>query len=106
MTMSTPSTRILLLALAAGALFLFQPTVSEGGERLSYRAQKHYQKVAREMQKPPKRNTARPAMRVIMGTSVNKNEDKPVFDEALVSSPEVIFHLENGRVVSGHAYDR
>lgn len=100
--------RSFLLAAAAACLFSFQPSVSEASERLSYRADRHYKRVARDLQnqKQPRRNTARPAMRVIMGTSVYRYEDDATARHDEVSSPEVIFHLENGRVYSGHAYDR
>jgi len=97
-----------LLFIASFALpFATVETASaQDRERLSARAGEAYQRIARNIERRQARRESRPIERVRMNNTVYKYEGQAHRRHEEISSPEIIFHVdEYGRVVPGHVYD-
>lgn len=109
MTMKTPACRLLAISAVAFSIASFLPETVEANDRavLSSRASKAYQRVAREMRENKiKRKTMTPAERLRANIPLYRYEADPTMRHDEVSSPEVVFHFENRRVVAGHDWER
>lgn len=95
-----------LLFAALSISFLLPLTgVSQDRETLTNRGgSTALQNSMREFFKKPKA-TPRPAKRVFLNTHVYRYEDRVTVNHDTASSPEIIFHVRDGRVVPGHAFD-
>lgn len=93
-------------------VFLLAPGVpletlhAQDRERLSSRATQAYRRVARNLAREQARRPARPIQRIRLNNTVYRYEGNPNIRHDEASSPEVIFHFQNRRVVPGHAWDR
>lgn len=101
--------RITCTFLIAGTLLcLLTPVTTEAQERstITYRADNPAKRLANGLfGKRPKKQLP-PVKRVFLSTNVYKYQGRASIRHDEVSSPEIIFHFYNGRLVPGHVYDR
>ncbi|MEM9017073.1 MAG: hypothetical protein AAGC68_08660 [Verrucomicrobiota bacterium] len=96
-----------LFAICATASFLSGPSSLMAQERATISSSKTSNgKITRKaFFTNEKRSKVRPVERVKLNTQVYKHEGKITVNHDTASSPEVIFHLRDGKVVPGHAFD-
>ncbi|MDF1852590.1 MAG: hypothetical protein P1U85_17260 [Verrucomicrobiales bacterium] len=101
-----------LLTLALFAVFSSAPLLplenvdAQDRERLTNRATQNFRSAIRTSQKKYPKRSIRPVERVFMNNTVYRYEGNANQRHDEVSSPEIMFHLENRRVLTGHVYDR
>ncbi len=96
-------TLALFVAFAAAPLLIIQ--TSEAEERLTSRASQNFRNAIKRSKKANQR-VVRPIDRIIPKNTLYRHEVNANDRHDEVSSPEVRFHLENRRVLTGHACDR
>lgn len=98
------TTLALFLAFSAAPL-LIAPR-AEAGERLTSRATQNFRNSIKRSNAKTSQRPVRPIDRIVLNNMVYRYEGNPTIRHEEVSSPEVMFHLENRRVLAGHAWDR
>ena len=103
--------RILLAATATAAFLSFSHvSADERGtfQRRAATGADDVRSAARSFFTKQPRTKLRPFERVFLNNAVYRYEGRPGLRHDEVSSPEVIFHIDNGsgRIVAGHAWDQ
>lgn len=106
MLMKISKTVILLSALFVSPFLIPQPVDAQDQDRLTSRASQNFRNAIRRANARAAQRPIRPIERIRLNNTVYRYEGNANVVHEEVSSPEVMFHIDNDRIVAGHAWDR